>query len=92
MRLRRAISQASRGSTTAIGRTYALPPGTPKDRVDIVRTAFMKAANDPELIAQATKMKLEIDPMSGEDLQKYIGEMAKLSPELKKDVIIALGE
>jgi tripartite-type tricarboxylate transporter receptor subunit TctC len=79
-------------STTAVGRTYALPPGTPKDRVDIVRTAFMKANNDPELIAQATKMKLEIDPMSGEDLQKYIGEMANLSPEMKKDVIFALGE
>jgi tripartite-type tricarboxylate transporter receptor subunit TctC len=79
-------------STTAIGRTYALPPGTPKDRVDIMRAAFSKAVKDPELIAQATKMKIEIDPMSGEDLQKAVEEIAKLSPDLKKDVIVSLGE
>lgn len=79
-------------STTAIGRTYALPPDTPMDRVGIIRTAFMKAVKDPEIIAQATKMKIEIDPMSGEDLQKYIADMAKLPPELKKDVITSLGE
>ena len=79
-------------SLTEIGRTYALPPGTPKDRVEIIRSAFMKATNDPDLIAEATKMKLEIDPMSGEDLQKFIAEMANLTPELKKEVLTALGE
>jgi tripartite-type tricarboxylate transporter receptor subunit TctC len=79
-------------STTAIGRTYALPPGTPMEQVNIVRTAFMKATKDPEIVAQAAKMKLEIDPMSGEDLQKYITNMAKLPDDMKKEVITSLGE
>jgi tripartite-type tricarboxylate transporter receptor subunit TctC len=79
-------------STTAIGRTYALPPGTPKEQVNIIRTAFMKANRDPGIIEQATKMRIEIDPMSGEDLQKYISGMANLSGDMKKEVITSLGE
>ena len=79
-------------STTPIGRTYALPPGTAKEPRDIVRAAFMKAVTDPDIVAQATKMKIEIDPMSGEDLQKYIAQMAKLPDDLKKEVITSLGE
>ncbi|HTI88503.1 MAG TPA: tripartite tricarboxylate transporter substrate-binding protein [Alphaproteobacteria bacterium] len=79
-------------STAAVARTYALPPGTQKDRVDTIREAFMKATRDPEMIAQATKMKIEVDPMPGEDLQRYIADMAKLPPEMKKEVITSLGE
>lgn len=79
-------------SLTEIGRTYALPPGVPADRVEIIRSAFMKATSDPGIIADAAKMKLEIDAMSGADLQKFIAEMANLTPELKKEVLTALGE
>jgi len=75
-----------------IARTYALPPGTPKDRVAIMRKAFMAAMQDPGLAAEAEKMKLELDPKSGEEVQKIIAEMADLSPELKKEVRAALGE
>jgi tripartite-type tricarboxylate transporter receptor subunit TctC len=75
-----------------IARTYALPPGTPKDRVAIIRKAFMAAMEEPGLLADAKKMGLELDPKSGEEVQKIIAEMADLSPELKKEVRSAIGQ
>lgn len=77
---------------TEIGRTYALPPGTPKDRVALIRAAFLQSTSDPELIAEGAKLKLEIDPMPGEDVQAFISKMANLTPQLKKEVLVALGE
>ena len=45
------------------------PPGTPVDRVKILREAYSKAMRDPELIAEAQKARWVIEPVSGEELQ-----------------------
>ncbi len=74
-----------------IARVFAAPPGTPKERVDILRNAFMQAMNDPALIDEAKKMKLDLDPASGEDVAKIVAQMANLTPELKAEVRKALG-
>lgn len=74
-----------------IARTYALPPGTPKDRVAIHRKAFMDAMNDPEMVKEAARQKLELNPMSGEEVAKVISEMGDLTPDMKKSVRDALG-
>src|SRR3954454_22691003 len=47
-----------------IVRTYTLPPGTPKDRVQLLRKAFDDTLNDPEFVADAKKSKLNVDPVS----------------------------
>ncbi|MDF2117275.1 tripartite tricarboxylate transporter substrate-binding protein [Roseiarcaceae bacterium H3SJ34-1] len=52
-----------------MGRPYVAPPGVPADRVKLLRDSFMQAAKDPELLAEARKMKLEISPLSGEEIQ-----------------------
>ena len=75
-----------------IARVFAAPPGTPKDRVEILRKAFMQALSDPGLIDQAKKMKLDLNPMSGEDVAKVVAEMSDLSPELKAEVRAAIGD
>jgi tripartite-type tricarboxylate transporter receptor subunit TctC len=59
-------------SPSTIGRSVVAPPGLPADRVAELRTAFMAAIKDPLLIADVEKAKLELDPLSGEDLQKAI--------------------
>jgi tripartite-type tricarboxylate transporter receptor subunit TctC len=51
------------------GRPYVLPPGTPADRVAALRKAFMEVMRDPELLNEAQRMGLDIDPISGEELQ-----------------------
>jgi tripartite-type tricarboxylate transporter receptor subunit TctC len=52
-----------------IGRPIVATPGIPAERVKTLRDAFMKSVNDPELLADAKKKRLELDPVSGEDLE-----------------------
>ena len=49
----------------SISRPYSLPPGVPADRVKTLQKAFMDAMNDPELLADAKKSKLELNPHDG---------------------------
>lgn len=57
------------------GRPWVAPPGTPKDRVKILRNAYAKAMTDPALIAEASKTQMEISPVSGEELQQLAETM-----------------
>ncbi|HXV81363.1 MAG TPA: hypothetical protein VEG60_15910 [Candidatus Binatia bacterium] len=69
-------------------RPYSLPPGVPADRVKILQTAFMDTMKDPELLAEAEKSKIEIDPIDGPATAKIFAEMydmdAALVSELKE--------
>jgi hypothetical protein len=56
----------------AFGRPYILPPGTPPQRVAALRKAFMAAVQDEELLAEAKKMRVEVRPMAGEDMQALV--------------------
>jgi tripartite-type tricarboxylate transporter receptor subunit TctC len=79
-------------SQMEIQRVYALPPGTPQDRVEILRQAFMQALNDPSLIDEAKQLKYGLNPMSGEEVAKVIADMSNLPPELKAEVRAAIGD
>jgi tripartite-type tricarboxylate transporter receptor subunit TctC len=61
-------------------RLYALPPGTPKERVRLMRKAFADTMKDPEFLAEAKKSRLDIDPETGEEVEKTIAGLVKLSP------------
>lgn len=63
-------------------RPYLLPPGTPKERVELLRKAFMDTMKDPELLAEAKKAKLDINPDDGVGLERNIREISKLEPPL----------
>jgi tripartite-type tricarboxylate transporter receptor subunit TctC len=65
------------------GKVYVLPPGVPADRATALELAFAKAFADKELLADADKGKLEIDPLIGEEIQKLVVEFLGMSPELK---------
>jgi len=72
------------------GRPYVLPPGTPPERVAVLRTAFMEALADPELLADADKAKVEIRPVSGQEVQALIARMYAASPDVvarAKDIL-----
>lgn len=57
------------------GQPYFLPPGVPPARVTALRRAFDATMKDPAFIEEALKAKLEINPMSGEDVQALIAEL-----------------
>src|ERR671924_1387495 len=65
-----------------IVRTYTLPPGTPKDRVQLLRKAFQATLKDPEFITDAKKSDLDINPVSGEQAEKAIAGLFKVDPSL----------
>jgi tripartite-type tricarboxylate transporter receptor subunit TctC len=56
---------------------YSLPPGTPKDRVHILRRAFSEAMKDADFLNDAAKANLEIAPASGEEIEQHIQQMFK---------------
>src|SRR4051794_28782733 len=62
-------------SSETFGRPYMLAPDVPADRVVALRKAFMDAMKDPELLAEAQRIGLAIDPISGEDLQKLAADI-----------------
>jgi tripartite-type tricarboxylate transporter receptor subunit TctC len=62
-------------SSETFGRPYMLAPDVPADRVVALRKAFMAAMKDPDLLADAQRIGLAIDPISGEDLQKLAADI-----------------
>jgi tripartite-type tricarboxylate transporter receptor subunit TctC len=63
-------------------RPYVLPPNTPKDRVQIIRKAFMDTMKDPDFLAEAKKANLDINPDDGAALEQNVKEILKLDPGL----------
>jgi tripartite-type tricarboxylate transporter receptor subunit TctC len=59
---------------------WALPPGTPRDRVHALRKGFQDTMKDPEFLAEAQKAKLDIDPVSGEEIEKIVAGLFRLDP------------
>lgn len=66
----------------AITRLYAVAPGTPKDRVQMLRKAFGEVMKDPEFIADSKKSKLDTDPLTGEEIDKIVASLFKMDPRL----------
>ena len=58
-------------SPSLVGRSFAAPPGVPKERVEELRTAFMAMTKDPEFLAEVAKLNFDLDPLSGADLQAF---------------------
>jgi tripartite-type tricarboxylate transporter receptor subunit TctC len=69
-------------NTSAYARPFSLPPGTPKERVRILRTAFAETLKDRELLAEAEKAKLTLDPVTGEELERMVADLFTLDPAL----------
>ncbi len=67
-------------------RPMMAPPGTPADRVAILRAAYDKAAKDPELLAEAKKLRIDVTPARGEQLQATAKEVMTQPPEVIEQI------
>jgi tripartite-type tricarboxylate transporter receptor subunit TctC len=63
-------------------RPYVVSPGTPKDRVQILRKALMDTMKDPAFLAEAQKASLDINPDGGAELEQNVRDIFKLEPTL----------
>lgn len=76
----RQLIEAGVHQPSAMTYSYSLPPGTPKDRVQILRNAFLQAVKDPDFLADAGKANLEVAPASGEEIEQAIASLFKTPP------------
>src|SRR5919106_1511881 len=65
-------------------RPLVLPPGVPKERVEILRKAFKATMEDPEFLAEAKKSKLKLDYVSAEEIDGLVKEILDISPKAKE--------
>ena len=63
-------------------RPYVVPPGTPKDRVQILRRAFMDTMKDSAFLAEAKKATLDINAADGAELEQNVKDIFKLESSL----------
>jgi hypothetical protein len=56
-------------SSETFGRPYMMAPDVPGERVAALRKAFMTTMRDQDLLAEAQRIGIVIDPISGEELQ-----------------------
>jgi tripartite-type tricarboxylate transporter receptor subunit TctC len=58
-----------------MGRPSLAPPGVPKERAEALRKAFVDTMKDPEFLSDAEKSQLEINPVSGADVEQLVKEL-----------------
>jgi len=75
-----------------MGRPFAAPPKVPPERVTALRRAFDATLKDPEFLAEADKLQLEIAPVDGEGLQAMVERMFKASPDVIEAARQAIGQ
>jgi tripartite-type tricarboxylate transporter receptor subunit TctC len=74
----RQLIDAGVHATSAILRAYALPPGTPKDRLNVLRRAFMDTLKDPEFVAELKKADLDLNPVTGAEIEANVRKLFQL--------------
>jgi tripartite-type tricarboxylate transporter receptor subunit TctC len=67
-------------------RPLTVAPGTPRERLEILRRAFKATLGDAEFQAQATKSNLDITLVSGEEAERLVGEVLAISPRVRENL------
>lgn len=77
-----------------IGRPIFTTPETPPARVAALRAGFEGMIKDPAFLAEASRLNLEIDPVSGIELQEIVTDLLKTPKSISKRLaeILAEGE
>ncbi len=75
-----------------IGRPYLAPPELPPALLKSLRDAFSKAMNNPELVAEVNKMKLDPDPSTGEEIEAIAKDAVKQPAEIVERMKKLLGK
>jgi len=71
---------------------FSVPPGIAKDRLELLQRAFMRSFKDTDLIAEAKRSQLDIDPVDGPTIAKTLTSLYDLKPGTVaklKDILLA---
>jgi tripartite-type tricarboxylate transporter receptor subunit TctC len=73
-------------NASEVGTAFFTAPGVPPDRLAALRHAFDETMKDPEFLAEAQRIRLGVTPMTGDELQKLVGQVSGLTPALLERV------
>ena len=73
-------------SRQAMARPFLAPPGIPDDRKQALRAAFDATMRDPAFLAEAKERGLEVNPVSGAEIDKLIGELYQTPSDIIAEV------
>ena len=62
-------------TTQEMARPFAAPPDIPPDRKSALISAFERATHDPELLAEADKLNVDINPLAAETMDRLLAEL-----------------
>jgi hypothetical protein len=75
---------------TEYGRPYFAPPDVPAARVEALRRAFDATMKDPDFVADAAQLQLELSPATGEEVQALVAKLAGTPADIVARVRAAL--
>jgi tripartite-type tricarboxylate transporter receptor subunit TctC len=78
-------------ANSTILRAYALPPGTPKERLSLLRNAFMATMKDAEFAAELKKADLDLNPITGTEIESTVRRLFQLDAGMVaklKDILV----
>jgi tripartite-type tricarboxylate transporter receptor subunit TctC len=67
-------------SQTVFHRSYIAPPDTPQGMLETLRAAFDKTVADPAFLADAEKLGIDIEPLSGAKVQDVVAKLYATPP------------
>lgn len=73
-------------SRQEMGKPFLAPPGLPPERVAELRRAFMATMRDPAFIEEMQKLQLDIDPLTGEEVQRLVETVTATAPDIVQRV------
>ena len=73
-------------SRQAMARPFTAPPGIPADRKQALRKAFTDTMADPAFLEEAKQRGLEVNPVSGEEIDKLIGDLYRSPADVVAEV------
>lgn len=76
---------------TQLARPLAAPPGTPADRVAALRKAMLDTFADPEMIQDAERIKVDFQPLSGDETQAMLERFYETPEPLLKKAMALIG-
>jgi tripartite-type tricarboxylate transporter receptor subunit TctC len=76
---------ALRSAPELVARPYVMPPKTPADIVKVMREAFAKTIDDPELVAEGKKSKMDLEYTPGDQAQKILADVLNQPKDLVQE-------
>jgi tripartite-type tricarboxylate transporter receptor subunit TctC len=79
-------------SRQSMARPFTAPPDLPNDRKAALRKAFDQTMADPEFLAEAKQRGLEVNPVSGAEIDRLVGELYQTPAEIVAEVRATISE